>query len=67
MAVPKAAPVVKLPAAKQRNPYVLVLIDGDGYIVSLFCSHIIARIDTPSSTMNSFAIKKRVACGQPGC
>ncbi|KAH7396511.1 hypothetical protein DE146DRAFT_615014 [Phaeosphaeria sp. MPI-PUGE-AT-0046c] len=30
--VAKTSPVVKLPAAKQRNPYVLVLVDGDGYI-----------------------------------
>ncbi|OAK96117.1 hypothetical protein IQ06DRAFT_256718 [Phaeosphaeriaceae sp. SRC1lsM3a] len=31
-ALPKTTPVVKLPSAKRGNPYVLVLVDGDGYI-----------------------------------
>jgi hypothetical protein len=31
---PKPTAVPKVSAEKPRNPYVLVLIDGDGYIVS---------------------------------
>jgi hypothetical protein len=31
----KSAFLPRLPAAKPRDPYVLVLIDGNGYIVSL--------------------------------
>jgi hypothetical protein len=32
--VARAAVIPKLPAEKPHNPYVLVLIDGNGYIVS---------------------------------
>jgi hypothetical protein len=33
--VARAAVVPKLPTEKPRNPYVLVLVDGNDYIVSL--------------------------------
>jgi len=50
-----------------RNPYVLVLVDGNDYIVSLVTNLDSAMLIISSSMMSWSAIKKRVECALPAC